>query len=36
MLDRRPDLVIVFPGGHGTADMTRRAVQWGIPIVRLA
>ena len=25
MLDHRPDFVVAFPGGHGTADMVRRA-----------
>jgi hypothetical protein len=28
----RPDLVIVFPGGRGTADMVRKALAAGIPI----
>jgi YspA, cpYpsA-related SLOG family len=35
MLDiGRPDLVIAFPGGHGTADMVRRAIQAGIEVRR--
>lgn len=25
MLQRKPDLVVAFPGGRGTADMVRRA-----------
>ena len=29
------DAVIAFPGGHGTADMIRRAERKGIPVVRL-
>lgn len=34
MLDEgAPDLVIAFPGGRGTADMVRRAVEAGIPVV---
>lgn len=34
MLDEgKPDLVVAFPGGAGTADMVRRAQAAGIPIV---
>lgn len=33
MIDEgRPDLVIAFPGGRGTADMIRRAQKSGIPV----
>jgi len=33
MLDEgKPDLVITFPGGRGTADLVRRAKAVGIPI----
>lgn len=33
MLDKgRPDLVIAFPGGRGTADMVRRAREANIPV----
>lgn len=33
MLDEgRPDIVVAFPGGRGTADMVRRARKAGIPI----
>jgi ABC-type sugar transport system substrate-binding protein len=33
MIDRgKPDLVIAFPGGKGTADMVRRAREAGIPV----
>ena len=36
MLDEgRPDLVIAFPGGKGTADMVRRARAAGIEVVEL-
>lgn len=28
----RPELVVAFPGGRGTADMVRRAKQAGIPV----
>lgn len=34
MIDEgKPDLVIAFPGGRGTADMTRRAKDAGIKIL---
>jgi hypothetical protein len=34
MLDEgRPDLVVVFPGGRGTADMLRRAQLAGVEIM---
>lgn len=33
MLDKaKPDLVIAFPGGRGTADMVRRAKEAGIEV----
>jgi predicted Rossmann-fold nucleotide-binding protein len=32
MLALRPDMVIAFPGGIGTADMKRRARQAGIAV----
>lgn len=36
MLDEgRPDLVVAFPGGRGTADMVRRAEAAGIEIVKI-
>jgi len=36
MLDEgRPDLVVAFPGGRGTADMIRRATQAGVRTVVL-
>jgi predicted Rossmann-fold nucleotide-binding protein len=31
----KPDLVIAFPGGHGTDDMVWRALQAGIPVRRI-
>lgn len=35
MLDEgKPDAVVALPGGHGTADMVRRAEAAGIPIWR--
>jgi len=35
MLDEgKPDLVVAFPGGNGTADMIRRAEKAGIPVVK--
>lgn len=34
MIDEgRPDLVVAFPGGRGTADMTMRARKAGVPVV---
>lgn len=30
--DERPDIVIAFPGGRGTADMVRRAEGAGVPV----
>ena len=36
MLDEgKPDLVIAFPGGRGTADMVRRAEKAGVKVVRV-
>lgn len=31
----KPDLVIAFPGGTGTADMVRRAEKAGVEVVRI-
>ena len=36
MLGMKPDLVVAFPGGSGTADMVRRAEAAGIPVLRPA
>ena len=37
MLDEgKPDLVIAFPGGRGTADMARRAEAAGVKVRRIA
>lgn len=33
MLNEKPDLVVAFPGGYGTADMVRRARAAGIEVV---
>jgi phosphoribosylformylglycinamidine (FGAM) synthase-like amidotransferase family enzyme len=33
MIDRKPDMVVAFPGGRGTADMVRRVRQAGIELV---
>ena len=32
----KPDLVVAFPGGRGTADMTRRAKAAGVEIIEIA
>lgn len=34
MLEWKPDLVIAFPGGTGTADMTRKAERAGVTVKR--
>ena len=34
MLTWKPDLVVAFPGGDGTADMVRRAEAAGVPVQR--
>lgn len=37
MLDEgKPDLVIAFPGGRGTADMIRKARRAGVEVVEIA
>lgn len=37
MLDEgRPDVVIAFPGGRGTADMVRKARKAGVQVVEIA
>lgn len=33
--DGKPDLVIAFPGGRGTADMVRRAIATGIRAIEI-
>ena len=35
MLDRKPDMVVAFPGGTGTADMVRRARGAGITVAEI-
>ena len=32
MLDLKPDLVIAFPGGKGTANMISQAIKRGVPV----
>lgn len=34
--DGKPDLVVAFPGGRGTADMVRRAKKAGVPVQEVA
>jgi len=36
MLGSRPDLVVAFPGGRGTADMVRRARTAGIDVLEVS
>ena len=33
--DVRPDLVVAFPGGRGTADMVKKAEHAGVPVRRV-
>ncbi len=33
--DGKPDLVVAFPGGRGTADMVRRAKKAGVKVVEI-
>lgn len=35
MVEALPDLVVAFPGGRGTADMTRRATAANIPVIKV-
>jgi len=35
MLRRKPDMVIAFPGGKGTADMVSKAQAAAVPVVKL-
>ena len=34
--DGRPDFVVAFPGGRGTADMVRRAHAAGVPVYEVS
>lgn len=36
LAEGKPDLVIAFPGGNGTADMVRRAKAAGVRVVEVA
>ncbi len=36
MLDLKPDLVVAFPGGKGTADMVARSRKAGVEVLELA
>lgn len=36
LLEARPDVVVAFPGGKGTADMIRRARKAGVRVVEVA
>jgi predicted Rossmann-fold nucleotide-binding protein len=35
MADLKPDLVVAFPGGRGTADMVRRALKSVIKVIQV-
>lgn len=36
LAEGRPDVVIAFPGGRGTADMVRKARRAGVKVVEIA
>jgi predicted Rossmann-fold nucleotide-binding protein len=36
MMEWKPDLVVAFPGGSGTADMVSRARGAGIEVIEVA
>ena len=36
LTEGKPDMVVAFPGGRGTADMVRRAREAGIPVHEVA
>ncbi len=36
LTEGKPDLVVAFPGGAGTADMVRRAEAAGIKVIKVA
>lgn len=33
--DSKPDVVVAFPGGAGTADMVRKAIVAGVPVIEV-
>lgn len=35
MIEQKPDFVIAFPGGRGTADMVRRAREAGVDVAEI-
>lgn len=36
VVESKPDLVVAFPGGEGTANLVRRAVAAGVPVEQVA
>lgn len=36
LAEGRPDLVVAFPGGRGTADMLAKAERAGVPVTRIS
>lgn len=34
--DSRPDLLVAFPGGHGTSDMVSRAIKAGVRVIQIS
>jgi hypothetical protein len=35
LAEGKPDIVVAFPGGHGTADMVRRAKKAGVRVIEV-
>ena len=35
LIEGKPDLVVAFPGGRGTADMVRRACKAGVKVIEV-
>lgn len=36
LVEGRPDLVVAFPGGSGTANMVEQAMKAGVPVYRIS
>lgn len=35
LVEGKPDLVVAFPGNKGTADMIRRTIKAGVPLIKI-
>jgi hypothetical protein len=36
LIEGKPDLVVAFPGGRGTADMVRQAKDYGVEVIEVS